>query len=68
MGSEAFVTATKEDLGDKGEGHAVIGCDGSYELRESPAGYKGIFEHKKLALRPQSAFGEILIENQYDGS
>jgi putative transposase len=56
VGSEAFVTATKEVLGDKGEGRAVIGYDGSYELRESPAAYKGIFGHKKVALRPQNEY------------
>ena len=37
MGSESFVIATKEALGAKGEGRVVIGGDGSFELRESPA-------------------------------
>jgi putative transposase len=56
VGSEAFVTATKEALGDKGEGRAVIGCDGSHELRESPAAYKGIFGHENVVLRPQNEY------------
>ena len=51
VGSEKFVTATKESLGDKGEGRAVIGGDGSYELRESPAAYGGFFVHENAALR-----------------
>ncbi len=51
VGSEAFVTATKEKLGLKGKGRAVIGGDGSYELRESPAGYKGILGHENEGLR-----------------
>ncbi len=56
VGSEAFVTATKEILGVKGEGRAVIGGDGSYELRESPAAYKGIFGHENAVLRPQNEY------------
>jgi putative transposase len=56
VGSEAFVTATKETLGDKGEGRAVIGGDGSYELRESPAAYKGILGHENAVLRPQNNY------------
>ena len=56
MGREAFVTATKEALGDKGEGRAVFGGDGSYELRESPAAYKGIFRHENAVLRPQNEY------------
>lgn len=56
VGSEAFVTATKITLGDKGEGRTVIAGDGSYELRESPAAYKGIFGHGNAVLRPQNAY------------
>jgi len=46
VGSEAFVTATKEKLRFKAKGREVIGGDGSYELGESPASYKGILGHK----------------------
>ncbi len=56
VGGEAFVTVTKETLGVKGEGRAVIGGDGSYELRESPAAYKGIFGHENVVLRPQNEY------------
>ena len=56
VGSEAFVTATKEALGDKGEGRAVIGGDGSYELREPPAAYKGIFGHENTVLRAENKY------------
>ena len=56
MGSEAFVTATKEALGNKGEGRAVIGGDGSYELREPPAAFKGIFAYENGVLRPQNEY------------
>lgn len=54
VGSEAFVTATKEALGVKGEGRAVIGGDESYELRELPGAYKGNFGHENGLLRPQN--------------
>jgi hypothetical protein len=56
VGSEAFVTATKEKLGVKGKGRAVIGGDGSYELRESPAAYKGILRPEKEGLRVENAY------------
>jgi len=51
VGSEAFVTATKEKLGLKAKGREVIGGDGSYELRESPAPYSGILGHENNVLR-----------------
>ena len=55
VGSKAFVTITKETLKVKGEGRMVIGGgDGSYELRESPAAYKGILGHENAVLRPQN--------------
>jgi putative transposase len=38
VGREPFVEATKERLGFKARGREVIGEDGSYELKESPAG------------------------------
>ena len=42
VGTEGYVTATKEKLGSKGIGRSMIGENGSYELREPPAPYKGI--------------------------
>ena len=57
VGSKAFVTITKETLKVKGEGLMVIGGgDGSYELRESPAAYKGILGHENAVLRPQNEY------------
>jgi hypothetical protein len=37
VGSPQFVKATKEKLGFKAKGREVIGGDGSYQLKESPA-------------------------------
>ena len=51
VGSKAFVTVMKEKLGVKGKGREVIGGDGSYELRESSATYKGILGHESACLR-----------------
>ncbi len=56
VGSEGFVTALKQTLGLKAEGRAMIGGDGTYEFRESPAAYKGIFGHENAALRPQNEY------------
>ena len=56
VGSESFVIATKEALGTKGEGRAVIGGDGSFELRESPAAYRVILGHENGALRPENEY------------
>jgi putative transposase len=56
VGSEAFVTATKEALGNKGEGRAVTGGDGSYELRDPPAAYEGIFGHQNGVLKPENEY------------
>jgi hypothetical protein len=50
VGSEAFVTATK------GEGRSVMGGDGSFELRESPAAYRIILGHENGALRPENEY------------
>jgi hypothetical protein len=47
VGSEPFVTATKEKLGVKAKGREVISGDGSYQLRESPAPYNAILGHEK---------------------
>ena len=46
VGSKAFVTSTKEQLGVEGRGRKVIVKGGSYELREAPAPYKGILGTK----------------------
>ncbi len=51
VGTEAFVTGTKDKLGVKAKGREVIGGDGSYELRESPASYKGILDHENDGIR-----------------
>jgi len=54
VGSESFVTMTKEKLGFKANGREVVGGDGSYVLRESPAPYNGILGDKNEALRPEN--------------
>ena len=56
VGCEAFVTATKENPGAKRKGRAVVGGDGSYELRESPVAYNGILGHENAPLRPQNEY------------
>jgi hypothetical protein len=56
VGGKAFVTATKEILGVKGEGRPVVGGDASYGLRESPAAHKGIFGDENAVLRPQNEY------------
>jgi REP-associated tyrosine transposase len=56
VGSESFVIATKEALGTKGEGRAVIGGDGGFELRESPGAYNGILRHENATLRPENEY------------
>jgi len=47
---------TKEKLGYKAKGHDVVGEDGSYRLRESPARYNGNLGHENDALRPKNAY------------
>ena len=56
VGSESFVMMTKEKLGIKAKGREVVGEDGSYVLRESPAPYNGILGHENDALRPENAY------------
>lgn len=56
VGSEKFVTATKEKLGFKAKGREVVGGDGSYMLQESPASYKGILGHENAVLRPENTY------------
>jgi len=57
VGSEAFVVATQAQLGIKGRSREVIGSDGSYELRESPASYTAILGHENDGLRLQCISG-----------
>lgn len=56
VGSEAFVMATKERLGFKARAREVIGGDGSYELKESPAPYSGILVQENGVLRLQNEY------------
>jgi putative transposase len=56
MGSESFVMMTKEKLGIKAKGREVVGEDGSYALRESPAPYNSILGHENDVLRPENAY------------
>jgi REP element-mobilizing transposase RayT len=56
VGSAPFVTATKDKLGVKGKGREVIGADGSYELRESPAPYRGILGYENEGLRLENTY------------
>jgi hypothetical protein len=56
VGSESFVTTTKEKLGIKAKAREVVGEVGSYVLRESPAPYKSVLGHENDALRPENAY------------
>jgi len=56
VGSERFVTATKEKLGVKAKGREMVGGDGSYMLQESAAPYKRILGHENAVLRPQNEY------------
>jgi hypothetical protein len=56
VGSEVFVTVTKEKLGVKVKGREVIGGDGSYELRKCPAPYSGILGHENESLRLENTY------------
>jgi len=56
VGSEMFVTATKEKLGLRAKGREVVGGDGSYELREAPGDYKPISGLESVALRLENAY------------
>ena len=54
VGSESFVTMTKEKLGIKAKGREVVGEDGSYVLQEPPAPYNSIFGLENRVLRAQN--------------
>jgi hypothetical protein len=56
VGSEEFVTATKEELGFKAKGREVVGGNGSFELKESLTAYRGILEHENAVLSPQNQY------------
>lgn len=54
------IGALREDVhrrfGPKGETREVVGEDGSYVLRESPASYDGILGHENSPLRPENDY------------
>jgi putative transposase len=56
VGSESFIMMTKEKLGIKAKGREVVGEDGSYMLRESPASYISILGHKNNGLRLENTY------------
>jgi REP element-mobilizing transposase RayT len=57
VGSESFVSMTKEKLGMKAKGREVVGGgDGSYELREAPAPYQGSLGPKNTGLRGENTY------------
>ena len=56
VGSELFVTMTKEKLGFKAKGREVTGEDGGYVLREPPAPYNSVLGHENAVLRPENAY------------
>jgi len=56
VGSEAFVAAAKDMLGFKAKGRQVIEVNGSYEVRELLAPYKGILGAEKPVLRPENDY------------
>ena len=56
VGNEAFVMMMKEKLGNKAKGREVVGGDGRYVLRESPAPYDGILGHENATLRLQNEY------------
>jgi putative transposase len=56
VGSEGFVRDVKEKLGPKAMWREMAGVNGSYELRETTAAYKPVFDGKKGGLRQKNAF------------
>jgi len=56
VGSERFVVDTWDRLGMRAKGREVVGGDGSYELRECLAAYKGILGHESDGLRLENTF------------
>lgn len=56
VGSETFVLMTKEKLGIRAKGRAVIGESESRVLREPPTSYTINSAHNNDALRPENSF------------
>jgi hypothetical protein len=56
VGSQVFVTETKEKLGMRAKGRKMIGTGDNFELRESPAPYKGISGYENEAIRLQNEY------------
>ena len=57
VGSELFVTITKEKLGAKAKGREVVGGgNGSYVLQEPPAPYNTFLGHENDVLSLENAF------------
>jgi REP element-mobilizing transposase RayT len=56
VGTEAFVTDTKEILGIKGKGREIVNGNGCYELRESLSPYNAVFGGKNEGLRPKNEY------------
>ena len=50
------MTTTKEKLGFKAKGREAIGGNGSYQLREPPAAYRGILGHENEGLRLENTY------------
>jgi hypothetical protein len=56
QGSEGFVREVKEKLGPKAMWREMAGVNGSYELRETKAAYKPVFDGKNGGLRQENSF------------
>ena len=56
VGSESFVTITKEKLGFRAKGRGVVGGDGGYVLRAPPAPYNSILGDENDVLSPENRF------------
>jgi putative transposase len=63
VGSESFVTATKERLGFRARGRAASEKDGVFELREPVVAYNSIFGHENAVLRSQNGYLWKAFEN-----
>jgi len=56
VGSQAFVTETKEKLGMRAKGRKMFGTGDTFELRESPAPYNGISGYENEAIKLQNEY------------
>jgi hypothetical protein len=56
VGSRAFVTETKEKLGIRAKGCKMFGTGDNFELRDSPAPYKGISGYENEAIKLQNVY------------